>query len=127
MPPALTVPRALGVIVVGLAVGFIGTGIHRANQPVGLVLALAIAASAGVLARAWARWPGVLLLAGVELTVVLAVAFVRPGGDVIITNEPIGYAWFGSALVILAMLALPRRWFGEQQIGRSAGRGDPAP
>ena len=80
-----------------------------------------------MLARAWARWPGVLLLAGVVLTVVLAVAFVRPGGDVIITNEPIGYAWFGSALVILAMLALPRRWFGEQQIGRSAGRGDPAP
>lgn len=127
MPPALTVPRALGVIVVGLAVGFVGTGIHRVNQPVGLVLALAIAASAGVLARAWTRWPGVLLLAGVVLAVVLAVAFVRPGGDVIITNEPIGYAWFGSAVVILAVLTLPRRWFSEQQIGRSAGRGDPAP
>jgi len=127
VPPALTPLRAVGILALGLAVGLVGTGVHRVNQPVGLILALVIAASAGVLARAWTRWPGVLLLAGVVLSVLLAVAYVRPGGDVIIADQPIGYAWFGSALVVLATLVLPRRWFSEQQIGRTAGRGDLAP
>lgn len=127
MPPTLTPLRAVGVIALGLAVGFVGTGIHRANQPVGLILALSIAASAGVLARAWTRWPGVVLLAAAVLAVLLVVNFVRPGGDVVIAAQPVGYAWFGSALVVLATLLLPRRWFSERPIGGTAGREDLAP
>lgn len=122
MPPALTPLRAVGVVLVGVLVGLAGTGIHRANQPIGVVLALAIAASAGVLVRAWTRWRGVLLLAGALALAIGVLAAVAPGGDVLIVDQGISYVWFSSVLVVLAATALPRAWFSDKQVGGGADR-----
>ena len=127
MPATLTSLRALGVIALGLFVGTVGTGIHRASAPAGLILALATAASAGVLVRAWTGWRGVPLLAGALLVAILVLSLVRPGGDVVVAAEDRSYWWFASVPVVLATLALPKRWFSERQIGRAADRDGLAP
>ena len=56
----------------------IGTGVHRYNPPVGLLLALLMVASAGVLVRAWAGPWGVVVLGAVMLAVIIVLARPRP-------------------------------------------------
>jgi hypothetical protein len=127
VPPSLTLPRAVGVVAIGVVVGLVGTGVHRANQPTGVIIALAIAASAGVMVRAWARWAGVVLLAGVLALVIVVLAGVDRGGDVVIAAQRISYVWFASVPVVLATMALPRAWFSDRQVGGGADRERLAP
>lgn len=113
------VARLVGCLLLGVVVGIVGTGVHRASQPWGLVLALGTVVSAGVLARAWARGGGVSALAVGLAATVLAMAYVRPGEDVLVADETVGYVWLAAPLVLVAVvLALPRRMFGERPLGR---------
>ncbi len=109
--------RLLGSAVLGVVVGVVGTGVHRLDPPSGLLLALGVVASAGVLVRAWAGGRGMLVLGGALLLTVAAMALPGPGGDVLVAAQPVGYAWYGGALVVALVGLLPRRWFSDRPLG----------
>ncbi|WP_152605531.1 DUF6113 family protein [Cellulomonas carbonis] len=110
---ARALARPFGAFLLGVVVGVAGTGVHRWQQPWGLVLALAAVVAAGVLVRAWTGWVGMLALALGVFGVVSLLGQSGPGGDVVVAAQPVGYAWYlGGLAVALAGLA-PRRWFGE--------------
>jgi len=113
--------RLLGSAAVGVLAAAVGTGAHRFNPPVGLLLALLIVASAGVLVRAWAGPWGVVVLGAVLLAVIIVLARPGPGGDALVVAQPIGYGWFGSVLVIAAVGLLPRGWFSDRSMGTRRG------
>src|SRR5665811_1152664 len=113
--------RLLGCAVVGVLVAAVGTGVHRYNPPVGLLLALLMVASAGVLVRAWAGPRGVLVLGAVLLVVIIVLARPGPGGDALVVAQPVGYGWFGSVLVVAAVALLPRGWFSDRPMGDPTG------
>ncbi|WP_246169083.1 DUF6113 family protein [Actinotalea subterranea] len=112
---------AMGLL--GVVVGVVGTVVHRWHMPWGLVLALASVLSASVVARAWTGWAGMLSVGlGVALAVgVLAVE--GPGGDVLVAAQPVGYVWYGGALVTVLAGLLPARWFSERPVGRAPQAG----
>lgn len=107
----------LGSAVLGVIVGVVGTGVHRLNPPSGLVLALGVVASAGVLVRAWAGTRGMLALGLALLATVGSMALPGPGGDVLVAAQPVGYVWCGGALVVALVGLLPRRWFSDRPLG----------
>ena len=121
--PRRSAGRTFGSAIVGLVVAAVGTGIHRANPPWGLVLALLIVFSAAVMVRAWARLPGVVALATFLGLTILAMGLLDLGGDVIIAAQPVGYAWLASVAAVAVVGLLPRRWFSDEPIGR---RDEPA-
>ncbi len=128
MPTAsLSVPRGLGVVLLGVVVGTVGTGVHRASVPWGVVLALASAVAAGILVRAWTGRAGVLVHAAVVTAVVFLFTAVRPGDDVIIADQTVGYVWFGALPAALLALVLPRRWFSDDPLPGGPERGGAAP
>lgn len=105
----VTLPMAA---VAGLAVGVLGTAVHRAVPPWGLALALASVLSGAVLARGLAGGVGLATLGGALLLVTQAANTFRPGGDLIIVGDGLGYAWLlGSALTCAGVAFLPVRWF----------------
>lgn len=111
------VARHLGLLTLGVLVALVGTGVHRASAPWGLVLALLVVAAAGVLARAWVGWPGLLTIGMAVVTTVAVLAGRGPGGDVLVALDVLGVVWFcGGAAVAVAAL-LPRRWFREAPLG----------
>src|SRR5665811_1798027 len=113
--------RLLGSAAVGVLVAAVGTGAHRFNPPVGLLLALLTVASAGVLVRAWAGPWGVVVLGAVLLVVIIVLARPGPGGDALVVAQPVGYGWFGSVLVVAAVALLPRGWFSDRPMGDPTG------
>lgn len=117
---SIPVSRLVGSAVLGVVVGLVGTGVHRLNLPWGLVLALVVVASAGVLVRAWAGVRGMLLLAALLAATVVVMGRPGPGGDLLIVAQPVGYVWYASVLVVAAVGLLPRRWFSDRELGRSA-------
>ncbi|WP_250443342.1 hypothetical protein [Actinotalea sp. C106] len=112
--------RYLALLLVGVLVGVVGTGVHRAEAPWGLILALVTVAAAGVLARAWVGWVGVLVIALGVFTTVSVLAGQGPGGDVLVALEPIGVIWYSGALAAGLAAALPRRWFSGAPVGQGA-------
>lgn len=118
-PPSLSlVGRWLGCAAVGVLVGLVGTGVHRAWSPWGLVLALTTVLVAAALARAWSGWVGMLLLALALVTTVGVLALRGPGGDVVIAAQPVGYVWYAGGVVVALAGLLPARWFSD--VPRSA-------
>lgn len=111
------VGRHLGALALGVVVAVVGTGIHRASQPWGLVLALVIVASAGALVRAWTGWSGMLALALGVFTTVAVLAGRGPGGDVLVALDAIGIVWYAGAAVIGLAALLPGRWFSTRPLG----------
>lgn len=105
--------RLLATGLLGLVVGVVGTSVHRAQPPWGLLLALACVSSAGVLARAWTGRAGLLALALGVFAAVSLLGGPGPGGDVLVALQPVGVAWYVSALVLVAVALLPRRWFSD--------------
>ncbi|WP_159806283.1 DUF6113 family protein [Cellulomonas citrea] len=108
--------RAIGVLgaaVLGVVVGVLGTVAHRGHQPWGLVAALALVVSVGVLARAWRGWSAWAGYVAGLLVVVQVLARTGPGGDVLIpAGAAIGWVWMiGSAGLALLVAAVPRRVF----------------
>ncbi|GAB2456879.1 hypothetical protein [Xylanimonas ulmi] len=117
--------RLILAVALGGTIAALGTATHRTlwhGLPIGLVLALALTASSGVLARAWA---GLATLAGAAvgwLVVAQVLALPGQGGDVLVTNPnaalPVawaGIAWTYGGVVALGVVAfLPRRWFARR-------------
>jgi len=113
--------RLLGCLALGVAVGVVGTGVHRLNPPLGILLAYLTVASSAVLARAWVGARGMLALAAGLLATVGAMTFVRPGDDVIIADQAVGWAWLAGVLVVGLVGLLPRRMFDDHALGRPDG------
>ncbi len=107
----------LVAILAGLVMGMLGTVVHRYSLegwPVGIALGLVGVLAATVAARAIAGSGGLLLAALAVVLITQAMAFLRPGGDVLVTNEAISYAWlFGAPLACVLAALLPRRWFAD--------------
>lgn len=115
------VARLLGCAVLGVVVALVGTGVHRMNPPWGLVLAYLAVLSSAVLVRAWARGGGMAVLALAILGTTLAASYVRPGGDVLIGDGPVGYAWLAGAAAVGLAALLPRRMFSDRPMGNNHG------
>lgn len=112
------VVRWLGAGLIGVVIGVVGTGVHRYSQPWGLALALLMVLAGGILARAWTGWVGMFALAMGVATSVAVLGQSGPGGDVLVAAQPIGYVWYGGALVVAVAGLLPARWFAELPVGR---------
>ena len=109
--------RLAGLALLGVVLGLVGTPLHRAWPPGGLLLALLMVFSAAVLARAWSGWAGMLALALTLVTVVGVLAVRGPGGDVLVAAEPLGYVWYASGLVVALAAFVPRRWLSDRPLG----------
>lgn len=114
--------RAAGAFVLGVAVGAVGTALHRASAPWGLVLCLALVASATVLARAWSGAVAVVGLAVGVLASVQVLAGRGPGGDVLVpASDALGWVWaIGAVAVVVVVAVLPRSWFADVPLRRRA-------
>ncbi|MBC7290252.1 MAG: hypothetical protein H5T83_02800 [Actinotalea sp.] len=125
-PAPLTVTpltgKAIGRLVatgaLGAVVGVVGTGVHRAQAPWGLLLALLCVVSAAVLARAWTGWGGLLALALGVFAAVSLLGASGPGGDVLVALQPVGLVWYLGALAVVPVALLPRRWFADEPLAR---------
>ncbi|HWS58495.1 MAG TPA: hypothetical protein VN257_08150 [Actinotalea sp.] len=111
--------RLLGAGLLGAVIGVVGTGIHRSTVPWGLVLALLTVFCGAVLVRAWIGWAGMLALAMGVVTAVGVLGQSGPGGDVLIVADPLGYLWYGGALVVALAGLLPARWFSREPLRRT--------
>lgn len=116
-------------IVLGLGVGALGTVVHRYQQgplPTGLVLALLGVLAAGATARALGGGAGLFVMSGATVLTTQAMAFTRPGGDVLVTNEAISYVWlFGVVVACILAALLPRSWFASARRPRSGSTATP--
>jgi hypothetical protein len=120
------VGRAVLALLLGAAVGVIGTVAHRAEWaglPTGLLMALVLTLSTAVLCRAWSGTV-TLLAAGVGwLVAVQVLAASGPGGDVLVPAQAVGYVWTYGGLVLVAAVAfLPRSWFVDDVDVAADGR-----
>ncbi|MCL3862591.1 DUF6113 family protein [Actinotalea sp. K2] len=117
--------RWAGALLVGLVVGVVGTAVHRAMVPWGLVLALATVLSAAVLARAWSGLAGVLAVAAGTFLAVQLMGGRGPGGDVLIPAQSLSVIWAYGHLGLYAVAAFaPRGWFVDEARSRP-GRDGP--
>ena len=113
--------------VLGVIMGLLGTVMHRyelGGWPLGMALALAGVLAGAVLARTVARSGGLLVTGLGVVFATQAMTFMRPGGDVIVTGEAIGYIWlFGAPAMCFVAGFLPRRWFSDKaaRSGRTGG------
>jgi hypothetical protein len=112
-----TIVRTLLAVLLGVVMGGLGTVVHRFGDEswyLGLALALALTAAAGVLARAWAGY-GTLLGYGVGwVAMVQALSLPGSGGDVVVPAGVLGMVWSYSGVAVLAVVAfLPSSWFAE--------------
>lgn len=112
-----TIARTLLAVLLGVVMGGLGTVVHRFGDEswyLGLALALALTAAAGVLARAWAGY-GTLLGFGVGwVAMVQAMSLPGSGGDVVVPAGVLGMVWSYSGVAVLAVVAfLPSSWFAE--------------
>lgn len=105
--------RAAGAFALGLGVGALGTVMHRAVPPWGLVLSLTLVLVAALTSRAWGRWPTFVGFAGGLFLAVQTLTSGGPGGDVLVPGtDAWGWAWVLGAIGTCALPALlPRRLF----------------
>lgn len=124
MVRALTVlSKGFVALVAGAVVGFVGTVMHRASPPWGLVGVLALVAASAVTARAWDRWvTWTAYTVGLSVTV-LALTQYGPGGDVLVPDgKAIGWVWvLGSIGLAMGVALLPGRWFTDRRPRHAAG------
>ncbi|NCT91135.1 hypothetical protein GXB85_09255 [Cellulomonas sp. APG4] len=120
------VARHLGLLALGVLVSLVGTGVHRASPPWGLVLALLVVVAAGVLARAWVGWTGLLTVGLAVVTTVAVLASRGPGGDVLVALDALGVVWYCGGAAVGVAAVLPRRWFLDTAVG-ATGPGAAAP
>ncbi|MBO9553360.1 hypothetical protein [Cellulomonas sp.] len=118
------VVKALLALVLGAAVGTVGTLMHRSVQPWGVVVCLVLVVAAGVVARAWSGWTAFVAYALGVLGSTQLLAREGPGGDVLMpAGQAIGWVWvLGSVVAVLAVAALPRRLFVDPSVAPPAAR-----
>lgn len=119
-----TVGKTLLALALGVAVGTVGTLMHRSVQPWGVVVCLVLVVAAGVVARAWSGWPAFAAYALGVLGSTQLLAREGPGGDVLMpAGQAIGWVWvLGSVVAVLAVAALPRRLFVDPPVAQPAAR-----
>lgn len=112
--------RAFVAFLLGVLVGTIGTVVHRAATPWGVVAALGLVLAGAVTMRAWAGWPAFVGFAGGVFLAVMVLTQTGPGGDVLVPSGEnvdhvwLGGVWLGGAMAALVLAALaPRRWFAD--------------
>lgn len=123
-----TLGKAAGAFVLGLTVGTVGSVMHRASWPWGVVLCLALVLVAGVTVRAWGGVVPVVGFAGGLFLAVQVLAQRGPGGDVLVpAADSHGWVWILGAAAAVAVVALvPRRAFDDAPLPpRPARRADP--
>ena len=102
-------------VVMGVIFAFAGTAFHRWMLPWGVLMALLAVAAGGVLARTFADRRGSVGYALAVTVTIFLTTWWRPGGDVLVAAQPIGYVWLvGALLAGAAGLAAPRRWFRDE-------------
>lgn len=112
LPSAATLWRAAACLGLGVLAGTVGTVMHRAWRPWGLVVCLVLVAVVVLTARAWAGWYGYVASAGGTLVAVQVLATGGPGGDVLVPGTDLwGWAWVLGAVVTIGLVGIaPRRW-----------------
>ncbi|MBO0901592.1 hypothetical protein J1G43_16640 [Cellulomonas sp. zg-ZUI22] len=112
LPTAATLWRAAASFGLGLVAGTIGTVMHRAVRPWGLVLCVLLVLVIVLIARAWCGWFGYGASAGGALLAIQVLATGGPGGDVLVPAGDLwGWGWVGGALLAVIVVGLvPRRW-----------------
>lgn len=106
---------AVFTVVMGVIFAATGTAFHRWTPPWGIVIALVAVAAGGVLARTFADMRGAVGYLVAVVVTVFAATWWRPGGDILVTNQVIGYVWLLGSLVAGSAGALsPRRWFRDR-------------
>ncbi|SDC53718.1 hypothetical protein SAMN05216410_1856 [Sanguibacter gelidistatuariae] len=104
----------LCVLLLGAAVGLVGTIMHRQWMPWILIVALLTVTVAGVLVRAWLGSGGLIPYGIGWLVVVQAFAAQGPGGDIIMPAQSISYVWMIGGMVMIGVAAFaPRKWFRD--------------
>nr|WP_281728188.1 hypothetical protein [Cellulomonas denverensis] len=112
----------LGVLLLGVVIGAVGSVMHRASQPWGLVLSLALVTTSAIGVRAGLGRAATLAYLAVLMIVLGVLSQSGPGGDVLMpASDHWGWYWLGgTVLVALAVIALPARWFSDQPLRRQA-------
>ncbi|UZN04384.1 hypothetical protein [Cellulomonas sp. S1-8] len=116
-PTAATLWRAVAALAAGVFAGMLGTVMHRALRPWGLVVCLLLVLVVALTARAWAGWFGYVGSAGGTLIAVQVLAGGGPGGDVLVPSTDLwGWAWaVGAVLAVTAVAFVPRRWVEDER------------
>jgi len=114
---AATLWRAAAAFGLGVLAGMLGTVMHRAVQPWGLVLCLLLVLVVVLTSRAWIGWFGYVASAGGIFVAVQVLSSVGPGGDVLVPGTDLwGWAWaIGAVLVVAAVGLVPRRWVADER------------
>lgn len=105
----------LFTVLLGVVFAIAGTAFHRWTPPLGVIMALVAVAAGGVLARTFADRRGAVGYAVAVLVTIFLATWWRPGGDVLVAAQPIGYVWLVGSLVVGCVgLAAPRGWFRDE-------------
>ena len=114
---AATLWRAAAALVLGLLAGMLGTVMHRALPPWGLVLCLLLVLAVVLTSRAWVGWFGYVASAGGVFLAAQVLSGRGPGGDVLVPGTDLwGWAWaLGAVLVVGAVALVPRRWVEDER------------
>lgn len=104
-----------GSLALGGLAGAVGTVVHRAYLPGGVIAGLALVLAAAVLVRAWAGLVGLLAFGVAWVAIVQVLSLTGPGGDVLIpAGQVVGYAWIVGGMLMIGVAAFaPRRWFRD--------------
>jgi len=115
--------RTAAAVLLGALVAALGTVAHRGHAPWGLVAALVLVLTAGVMCRAWNGWLGLGGYALGLLVVVPLLARTGPGGDVLVpAGERVSWIWLiGSAVATVLTALVPRRMFDVRPLPARAG------
>lgn len=104
----------LAALAVGVTVGALGTFGHRSLAPWGLVLGIVASVAAAVWLRATFGPVPVMAYVVGWVVAVQVLAAGGPGGDAQVVADTTGYVWvYGTVLLVIATLWLPRSWFAD--------------
>ncbi len=116
-PTAATLWRAAASAGLGVVAGTLGTVMHRAVPPWGLVLCVLLVLVVTLTTRAWAGWYGFVACAGGVFLAVQVLAGRGPGGDVLVPAGDLwGWGWvLGAVIATVAVALVPRRWVQDER------------
>lgn len=103
-------------VVFGALVALLGTAMHRAYDPFGVILAILAVFVAAVMVRAWLGLVGVGIFGLTLLAVIQMFALQGPGGDVLMPADYLTYLWLAGGILAVGIACFtPRIWFSEEE------------